>query len=278
MTELLALTSAMAYGVADFLGGFATKRRHVLRVLAVAHSVGLAVVLGVALIGGGSPGLSDLWWGAAAGSAGLVGLGFFYWSLAIGTMGVVAPVTAAVGAAIPVVVGLVIGERPAPSAALGVVATLGAIVLVSAGDSTGWIKHPAAMRKSLIGAVVAGGGFGFFFVLLSQVDAAAGMWPLVAARSTSTGIVVVLLLLLRPAATPGGVAPSSAAGVLDITANVFVLAAFNGGMLVIVSALAALYPAVTVLLARFVLHERLRPVQLIGLVLAITAVAMISVA
>jgi drug/metabolite transporter (DMT)-like permease len=268
----------MAYGMADFLGGFATKRRHVLRVLAVAHSVGLAVALGVALIGGGSPGLSDLWWGAGAGSTGLVGLGFFYWSLATGTMGVVAPVTAAVGAAIPVIVGLAVGERPAPSAAVGVVVTVGAIMLVSAGDSTGWIKRPAAMRKSLIGAVVAGGGFGLFFVLLSHVEPAAGMWPLVAARSTSTGIVFLLILLLRPVATPGGIVPSASAGVLDITANLFVLAAFNGGMLVVVSALAALYPAVTVLLARFVLHERLRPVQLIGLVLAMGAVALISVA
>jgi drug/metabolite transporter (DMT)-like permease len=277
MSELLALASAMSYGVADFLGGFATKRRHVLRVLVVAHGLGLVVVLGLAAILGGSPTSADLWWGAWAGLAGLVGLGFFYWSLAIGTMGVVAPVTAAVGAAIPVVAGLVVGERPGALASGGVGVAVVAIVLIGAGDSTGWLERPRTTRRSLLGAIVAGVGFGLFFVLLSRVGADAGMWPLVAARLASTLTLVVLLVMVRPAATREGLWPTVGAGLLDVSANAFVLAAFQGGLLVIVAVLAALYPAVTVLLARFVLRERLRYVQLVGLACAMGAVALISI-
>lgn len=143
MSELFALTSAVSYGFADFLGGLAGRRRPVLRVLIIAHPIGLVVVAVAALISGGSPGAADLWWGAAAGSAGLLGLGFFYRSLAIGTMGVVAPVTATVGAAIPVLAGVALGERPNPAVLVGVGLALLAILLVSAGDSTAWIEDRA---------------------------------------------------------------------------------------------------------------------------------------
>lgn len=270
------MTAAVSYGFADFLGGLASRRRHVLRVLVIAHPIGLVVVAVAALISGGSPGAADLWWGAAAGSAGLLGLGFFYRSLAIGTMGVVAPVTATVGAAIPVIAGVALGERPNPAALVGVGVALLAILLVSAGDSTGWIEDRATTKKALGGSLVAGLGFGLFFVLIERVGSEAGMWPLVAARATSSAIIVLLLVLVRPVPTRRGARQSVVAGVLDVTANMFVLLAFDGGLLVIVSALAALYPAVTVLLARFVLLERMRTVQLVGVGLAIMAVPLIS--
>ncbi len=276
MSELFALTSAVSYGFADFLGGLASRRRHVLRVLVIAHPIGLVVVAIAALISGGSPGAADLWWGAAAGSAGLLGLGFFYRSLAIGTMGVVAPVTATVGAAIPVIAGVALGERPNRAVLVGVGVALLAILLVSAGDSTGWIEDRATMKKALGGSLVAGLGFGLFFVLIERVGSEAGMWPLVAARATSSAIIVLLLVLVRPVPARRGARQSVVAGVLDVTANMFVLLAFDGGLLVIVSALAALYPAVTVLLARFVLLERMRTVQLVGVGLAIMAVPLIS--
>jgi drug/metabolite transporter (DMT)-like permease len=276
MSELLSLASALSYGVADFLGGMATKQRHVLRVVAVSHVVGLVVVLAVSVVAGGAPNAADLWWGVMTGVAGLMGVGFLYWSLAVGTMGVVAPVTAAVGAIIPVVVGLLWGERPAPLAVAGVGVAGLAIVLVSTGDSTGWMERPATTGRALVGAGAAGVGFGLIFVFMSRMSSQAGMWPLVSARVTSLSLLIVLLLVLRPAPTPGGVRLSAAAGVLDMSGNMFVLAALDGGMLVIVSVLSALYPAATVLLARFFLRERLRFVQLIGIVLAIGSIAMIS--
>lgn len=276
MSELLAMASALSYGVADFLGGMATKQRHVLRVVAVSHVVGLAVVLAVSVVAGGAPNAADLWWGVMTGLAGLVGVGFLYWSLAVGTMGVVAPVTAAVGAIIPVVVGFLWGERPAPLAVAGVVVAGLAIVLVSIGDSTGRMERPAIAGRALAGAAAAGVGFGLIFVFMSKMSSQAGMWPLVSARVTSLSLLLVFLLILRPAPTPGGVRFSAAAGVLDISGNIFVLAALDGGMLVTVSVLSALYPAATVLLARFFLMERLRFVQLVGIALAIASIAMIS--
>ena len=276
MSELLALASALSYGVADFLGGMASKHRHVLRVVVVGHVVGLAVVLAVSVVGGGSPNAADLWWGAMIGVAGLMGLGFLYWSLAAGTMGVVAPVTAAVGAAVPVVVGFLWGERPALLAVAGVGVAGLAIVLVSAGDSTGWMERPVIARKALAGAGAAGVGFGLIFVFMAQVSPQAGMWPLVSARVTSISLLIMFLLILRPAPTQEGVRLSAAAGVLDMSGNMFVLAALDGGMLVTVSVLSALYPAATVLLARFFIRERLRSIQLIGVALAIASIAMIS--
>lgn len=277
MSEPLALASALSYGVADFLGGMASKQRHVLRVVAIGHVVGLGVVLAVSVVAGGSPLASDLWWGAMIGVAGLMGLGFLYWSLAVGTMGVVAPVTAAVGAIVPVAVGFLLGERPAPLAVVGVAIAGLAIVLVSSGDSTGWSERPATARKALAGAGAAGVGFGLIFVFMAEVSSQAGMWPLVSARLTSISLLVVFLLVLRPVPTPGGVGFSAAAGVLDMSGNMFVLTALDGGMLVVVSVLSALYPAATVLLARLFLRERLRFVQLIGIALAIASIAMISI-
>jgi drug/metabolite transporter (DMT)-like permease len=278
VSNLLALASALAYGTADFLGGFATRSRHVMTVLAVSHGVGLVMIFGLASVLGGRATSSDLVLGAVAGLAGLLGLGFFYWSLAIGTMSVVAPLTAATGAVVPVAVGLGLGERPGMVALLGAALAVVAIVLVGSGDPTLWLENPAAGRRSLVGALVAGIGFGLFFVVLSRVGDEAGLWPLVAARVASVAAIALLLVRWRGTASSGSLVPAALAGVFDMAANAFVLVAFRDGLLMIVSVLAALYPAVTVLLARFVLEERMRRAQLAGLALAVTAVAMISAA
>lgn len=272
MPEVLAFLSAVSYGVGDFLGGLATKRTHVLHVLGAAHAVGLTTVAFVAMITGGSPVGSDLLWGAAAGAAGLVGLGFFYWSLSMGVMGVVAPVAAAIGAAIPVFVGFAGGERPGTGAIIGVFLAILAIVLVSAGH----FEMSVGMNP-LSGAAISGVGFGLFFVFLEKVDEAAGMWPLVAARGTSCALILIAVIALRPRLVPSGITAGSLAGIFDIGANMLVLAAFAGGLLVIVSALAALYPVVTMLMARFVLFERLRPTQFAGLFVAVAAVTLVSI-
>ena len=278
MPEFFALAAAVSYGSGDFLGALATKRRHILHVLGVGHLVGLLIISVLALVAGGSPTGAEIVWGAAAGAAGLVGLGALYWSLATGYMGVVAPMTAAIGAAIPVGAGFLLGERPAGLAVVGVGVAVGAIVLISSGGSGGWSERPQQAVQVFAGSAIAGIGLGMFFVFLQRVDASAGMWPLVSARLTSLATVVVLLAIVRPAFKGRSTTQSAVAGALDMGANAFVLAAYDGGLLIIVSALASLYPAVTALLARFFLKERLAAGQVVGLGLAMVAVTLISVA
>ena len=278
MSELFALAAATSYGSADFLGALATKRRHILHVLGVGHLVGLLVISAIAAIGGGSPSGADLIWGAAAGAVGLLGLGSLYWSLATGYMGVVAPMTAAIGAAIPVVAGFLLGERPARLAVAGVGVAVVAIVLISSGGAAGWSEKPQQALQVFAGSAVAGIGLGMFFVFLQRVEASAGMWPLVSARLTSVAIVLVVLAVVRPVFAGRSTTQSAVAGALDMSANAFVLAAYDGGLLIVVSALASLYPAVTALLARLFLKERLGAGQVVGLAFAMVAVALISMA
>ena len=141
----------------------------------------------------------------------------------------------------------------------------------------GWVKPQQAVQV-FAGSAVAGIGLGMFFVFLQRVDTSAGMWPLVSARVTSVVIVLVVLAVVRPAFTGRSTTQSAVAGALDMGANAFVLAAYDGGLLIVVSALASLYPAVTALLARLFLKERLGAGQIVGLALAMVAVALISMA
>lgn len=200
----------------------------------------------------------------------------FYRALATGVMSVVAPTTAVTSAALPVVFGLAAGERPRAWALVGVALALGSVLLVSQ-DKSGGGRGSLA---SVLVALAAGAGFGGFFILLSMAPHESGLWPLVGARLSSVSMVALLALLTRRALRPG---PGSlhiivAAGVLDMAANVLYLLAQQDGLLSLVAVLVSLYPASTLLLANRVLGERLRPVQLGGVLCALASVALIAVA
>lgn len=275
MAVILALASAATYGAADFLGGLSSRRAPAVAVTLVSQAAGLAVLLAVVAVLGGSPTGADLGWGAAAGLAGGVGLLLLYRGLAGGTMSVVAPITAVCAAAVPIVAGLAMGERPAALALGGVAVALLAIVLVSREEAAG----PRGPVTAVAGtALLAGAAFGLFFVLLERTGEAAGLWPLVAARVSS---ITLLAVIARAAGQPWGVPRAAlsgvlAAGLLDMAANVFYLLAVREGLLSLVAVLASLYPASTVLLATIVLRERLHPVQRTGLAAAAAAVVLIA--
>ena len=131
MAALLAIASATTFGVADFLGGLASRRTHVLVIAALSQFAGLAVLAVVLPLSGVAPTAAAMAWGAAAGIAGAGGLVFYFRALAIGPMGVTAPVAAVVGAALPVGVGVAMGERPGPLAVVGVVLGVVAVALAS---------------------------------------------------------------------------------------------------------------------------------------------------
>ncbi len=276
MTVILATACAIVYGTADFFGGLATRRAQVLSVVTLSQLAGLALILGLLPLLPGVYSDPALAWGLAAGLSGAAGLVLFYRALATGVMSVVAPTTAVTSAALPVVFGLAAGERPRAWALVGVSLALGSVLLVSQ-DKSGGGRGSLA---SVLVALAAGAGFGGFFILLSMAPHESGLWPLVGARLSSVSMVALLALLTRRALRPG---PGSlhiivAAGVLDMAANVLYLLAQQDGLLSLVAVLVSLYPASTLLLANRVLGERLRPVQLGGVLCALASVALIAVA
>lgn len=280
MAIVLGLAAALTYGVADFIGGFVTRRADVFTVVLLSQTIGSSLMLAALpwFLNDAATGQA-LGFGAAAGIGGATGVILLYRGLATGRMSVVAPITAVEAASVPVVFGLSTGERPSEAALAGVAIALVAVALVSsasdpndAGDLPGqrWAGVPEALGAGL--------GFGAFFILLNEGGAETGLWPLVAARTSSLVLVGGAALLTRrplrpPAGTGRGIA---AAGVLDVTANLCYLLATRRGLLSIVAVLTSMYPASTVILARAVLHERFRPSQVAGLACAVVGIALIA--
>jgi drug/metabolite transporter (DMT)-like permease len=256
----------------------------------------VVLLLGSVLVVTGEAGAGDIALGALGGLAGAAGVGLLYQALAIGPMSAVAPVTALLAAAVPVVAGFAQGERPGALALVGMAAGVAAIVLVSA--EGGGSLRPADLR-AVTYALGAGLGFGLFFVALSYTDDGSGLWPLVGARAASVTVVGLAAMASAfdahvprrdptrdaRAARPRsqavlGASPwllTAGAGLLDVAANVLYLLAIREGLLTIVSVLVALYPASTVVLAWVVLRERFAPLQRVGLALAVPAAALMAV-
>jgi drug/metabolite transporter (DMT)-like permease len=276
MAALLALGAAAAYGIGDFLGGVAARRVAASAVVLWSHVVGLVLLVGLAPLAGGEPTSRALAVGALAGVLGGGGVALFYRGLAVGAMSVVAPVAALLSAGVPVVVGLATGERPASAALVGIVLALGAVVLISREPQQ--LGASPLRWRALALALSSGVAFGLFFVALDRAGDGVGVWPLVGARTASVSLFVALGAARVVSASPprGAVRPAVGCGVLDAGANVLYLEALGHGLLSIVSVLTALYPAGTVLLARFVLGERLSPLQRSGLLIGAVAAVLIA--
>lgn len=272
----LGLGSSLAWGVADFLGGLASRRRSVLSVLVVSQMVGLALLLPVVAVrGDGPPAAHHL---LVAGTSAFVGVGAlaaFYRGLAIGTIAVVAPISAT-AAVVPVVAGLVGGERPGTLQIAGIVLAVGGVVLASREEPEEGARGSWATGAGL--ALLSALGFGFFFVLIDSASEGDVFWALLSNRVVGVVMLVGLALALRPslrlertdARLVVGV------GVFDVTANTSFALASTQGLVSVVGVCSSLYPVVTVLLARSVLGERVRAPQLAGVALALTGVVAIG--
>ncbi len=275
MSVPLALSSAVAYGAGDFAGGLAARRAPVLTVTAVAQAAGLVALLPAALLVPGhvSPGVVAV--GALAGVSGMAGLLLYMRGLAAGPMGLVAPLSSVVGAGLPLAAGVLGGERPGVVAWLALAVALVAIALASAGS-----RGDAAAGAGLLYGLGAGVGFGLFFVAIAATPDDAGLWPLVVGRVVSVTLLVAILLARSGRGTGGR--PSGAVGLmvlcglLDTAANVLFLLATRTGALSVSGVLVSLYPVVVIVLARFVLRERLTGLQLTGVGLALTAGALLA--
>ena len=277
----LALLSSGLWGSADFFGGLLSRRLPSIAVVAWSQASGLVLGLVVATATGAwsdPPGW--LPWAVLAGVSGALGLVGFYAALASGTMGVVSPI-AALGAVVPVLAGVLQGERPTGPQLLGIAVALLGAVLASGPELRSRDEDRAASRtraRSVLLAVLAAVAFGVALLAIGRGAEHSTVMTLVGMRSTSVSAFVVLALVLR---SVGGVRPRdlpalAAIGACDLSANLAFGLASTMGLLSITAVLGSLYPVATVLLARFVLHERLLPVQWAGVAAAVTGVALIA--
>ena len=274
---VLALLGASFWGVGDFLGGLASRRTHVLTVLAVSQAAGMVGAVAWVLVGGDvRPTLGELWPAIGAGVAGAVGLGALYRGMAVGAMGVVAPISAA-SPVVPLAVDLGRGIAPSTLQWIGIAVVLGGIALLARERSGSAASSSLAAGVSL--ALVAALGFGLFVVGLDAAADQSVAWTILATRSTSTILALATAVAVAaPLRPPASLLPMIlAVGVFDTAANVFVAFATTRGPAGIVAVLSALYPVTTVLLARVLLAERLDRERRVGAVLALGGAAAVAV-
>jgi drug/metabolite transporter (DMT)-like permease len=274
MGILLGLAAALLYGGSDFGGGLLSRQLGSLRVNVVG-SAAAAVLAWAALLGIGGPGPSvhAVAWGLASGLCGGVGTLVLYRGLARGQMSVVGPVSAVSAAGVPVAVGIALGERPSVLALAGVLVALPAIVLVAASGSV-----RGRLGAGLTDGLVAGAAFGVMFIGLAQAGRGTGLWP-VASEQTGSLLIILAVALrsrvpLRVTARAAGLPVLVGAG--GMTATLLYFYATHFAMLTTAAVLVSLYPGVTVLLARMILHERFSLAQRAGLGLCSLAVIAIA--
>lgn len=278
VSYLLALLASVFFGGADFTGGDAARKGDAVAVTAFSGLGALAVLAIGFLFLHGTPRPADFGWAVATGVCGAAGATLIYHALSLGIVSMASPVLAMVGLAVPVLVGLVLGERPGLPAWIGIGLVAVAIPLLAQTGSHAGAPGRAHVRRVLLVSIAAGLAAGLFLVCISRIGTHAGLIPLVVTRSVSVVLLALIVLVKRHPLLPP---PSSrglalGAGALDSSANLAFWIAVQGGNLAVVSALVSLSPATTVLLARFFHGERWTRLQVIGLVLAIVAGVAIS--
>jgi drug/metabolite transporter (DMT)-like permease len=276
---LFALLSSALWGTSDFLGGTASRRLPLLGVVACSEVFGLIGLLAAAALTG-SFGSSTGYvpWALLGAVASAGGILAFYEALATGTMGVVAPI-AALGVAVPVVVGIGQGDRPNALQAAGVVVAILGVVLASGPELRSAEKSRAMAARPLLLAVAAAIGFGFVFVAIDHGARTSTVMTLVVLRSACLVIIVSAAAITGLQRLKVGVRdlPMLAViGAFDVSANASFGYASRHGLLSLVAVLSSLYPAITVVLARTVHSERLTRVQLAGVCGALAGVALIA--
>jgi drug/metabolite transporter (DMT)-like permease len=277
---LFALLSSVLWGTSDFLGGTASRRLPPIAVVVTSEAIGLLGPLVVALATGDVTAPAHyVGWALLAAAAGSAGILAFYRALATGTMGVVAPI-AALGVAVPVVVGVAQGDRPGVLSAAGIVVAIAGVVLAGGPELSAPDRSRAAAARPLLLAAVAAAGFGVVFVAIDRGARTSTVMTLVVMRAAS------VLLLLVTGALIGGLRrlrvsrsdlPVLAViGGFDVGANASFAYATHQGLLSLVAVLSSLYPAITAVLARLVHSEELGRLQLVGVFGALAGVVLIA--
>lgn len=275
LTALLGTATAALFGSGDFLGGLASRKSPALAVSAAMYATGVVIfALLLVVVRPHAVSTGDLLWGSASGVFGTVGVLALYAALATGRMSVVAPLTAALAGAGPAAFDLLQGTRVGALSLAGIVLALVAVVVVS--TTTGTVEEHGMPPGAVALSVLSGAAFACSLISLSRTLPASGFAPLLVARGLGIAIMGVALLVRRKSMTFDAHSMRLAvfAGVIDAAANITMLLAIRVGPLAVASVVGGLYPVATMLLARVVLGERLRPHQAFGVVLALAAVVL----
>ncbi len=279
---VLALASALAYGVSDYTAGLASRDFSVIQVTLVsAAASALVVVAALPFAAGHPPGAASLAWGALAGLGEEVGALALYYGFRHAAFSVAGPLSAVGAAGFAVVAGLLFGERPSALALTGIILALPAIVGVSASAAAaeqGEGKGEGGRFTGVVAGLVAGACFSLLFIGLNRAGSHSGLWPVASAAGAELAMAVVVAAatrnIRRPAARHGWLAVfTGVTGAGGIVAYFF---ATHDGFLAVTAVLTSLYPAVTIVLARVMLGEKLTALRLAGLGLAAACVALIA--
>jgi drug/metabolite transporter (DMT)-like permease len=272
----IALASSLSYGAGDFLGGSQVRRTSLWTVLILSQITGLILMAFVVLARGHALPEEVLLPSLAAGLLLVVSTAAYYQALAIGVMGIVAPI-GGLGAAVPVIVGLASGERPAALQLAGIGVALGGVILASRAKSAGEY-HQATSKASIWLAGLAATAYGFVMVLYAQGAQSDPYWSVALGRTTSLTVFALAFVVMRPGLklTRTAAVPILAVGVFEVGGFTLFSVASTLGYLSIVSVLSSLYPVFVIVLAYVFLHERLSRTQLLGVASALVGVALIA--
>ena len=264
--------ASVAWGVADYMGGIASRKAGPLQILVVAYPAGAVIItLAAVVVIPGEISAAALAWGATAGLIGAIAVALLYVALSRGPMGIVSPITAVMSGSVPLAVGVFRGETLTPLAITGVVLAVFAVILVTREKS----EHRKVRLSTVFISIASGTAIGLYLSALGSAPADSGIWAATVGRWTSSILVAIAVFIFMRSFTktnfPWQLAIIS--GFLDAGANAVFQLASQRGLLAVVAVLGSLYPATTVLLARFLLHERLIRIQLVGVYLAFAAVA-----
>ncbi len=275
MAILLALAAAALSGSGDFLGGFASRRGRVMSVVLTNHVAGVFTVLMLGPLFGGNLDGRTILWGSLAGLSGSFAVIALYSGFAKSSIAVVSPI-AAVGAGVwPALWQILRGDVPGVVVLVGLVFGLVAIWTISSG---GHVHETEDVGAGVVFGALAGLGFGGLLICLSLASESSGIWALLPARVVGSLVLLVILVSTGRTLVPvrGSLIPSVSAGVLVTLGNGLFVVATTKGSLAVVSVLAAMFPAATVVLAWLVLGERLTPQRRVGLALALVAVGLVA--
>jgi len=268
------LASALAWGAGDYGGGLLSRRASGLGIILVSQVVGLVIAIAIAVLRTEPwPGAADVGWSIVSGVAGVVGISCLYRGLAVGRMGTVAPVTAVLAAALPVLAGVLLEGLPSPVVLLGIGLAIVAVLLVSrvsAGEGSG--------REGLGLALTAGAALGTFNITIAHLTAGLVFGPLAIVRGVQALSVVAIIATTRmPWRLSDRILPLALiVGVLDMSGNAFFILARQAGQLATAAALSSLYPVTTVILAAAFLHERITVIHALGIAAAAAAIVLIT--
>lgn len=278
VSAILALLSALTWGTSDFFGGLLSKRHPVIAVVGASQIIGFVAVSLVVVVTGGAhseaaASLAWLPWSAGAAVCGIGGLLCFYQALSTGTMGVVAPITG-LGVVVPVILGLVRGDTLQVLTVVGIVVAIVGVVLASGPELSGAVgARPVVLAA---GAAVL---FGLALFMIDGGSRTSTLMTVWGMRATSFVIFTIVAMATR---SVGGLTTRdlpflTLIGCGDLAANALFGVASSMSQVSVAAVLGSLYPVVTVILARLVLHERLRRIQQVGVALSLAGAALIAV-